>query len=533
MTKTLHQQIHYKQFLKTPSYSNNRILHKIKKLLLIRLIHTFQKNWIKIIEGNKLLDIFSDSSYKAAYKSLPFKDFEQISRIEGHASVRNILKNKEIIEMQKELYSKDLANFSNKLKLDMQNKPKKLEQLESQVLIGDNKTLLKNQLQQAYEDYESYIDNITEMSQKWIQPHLLERNQQRSKCLIDQVIQNMKGIEDDLRRLCGKSYTELLQIRKDKVLQQKQEAENWIKFTFNFYLIVQSFNREKEENHFGDFKSHLISKQYNNYEGEVNEFVWSEREKSKDVILLKGKASSGKSRASRNIEEFLWINESTSPSWLPIFVSLPSLKNPKHNIIEQKSQNYNFGKIQIREFKQAVTYCYLNIIFILKNYDEMKIECIQSNLYQTNRLQLIQIFKYLEKMLKLLLQQQKFNIQDIKLGLSSEYLKQYCEVRKYYKFLKQIKGQNFSLKEFKLIWTILEDCINTITNSKYDQYMLFQPSDVEKIIQKFQTKKRELIKISSVINNVNINHLMGTPFMMEIIVYVLSKCHPHFQKQIF
>lgn len=91
---------------------------------------------------------------------------------------------------------------------------------------------------------------------------------------------------------------------------------------------------KKLENGFGKFHSHLITKKFNNYEGEVNEFLWSEGERTKDVMLLKGKAGSGKSRASRNIEEFLWINESTSPQWIPIFVSLPSLKSPKHNLIE-------------------------------------------------------------------------------------------------------------------------------------------------------------------------------------------------------
>lgn len=51
-------------------------------------------------------------------------------------------------------------------------------------------------------------------------------------------------------------------------------------------------------------------------------------------MLLRGKAGSGKSRASSNIEELLWINDQKQPYWIPIFVSLPSLKDPRHNLID-------------------------------------------------------------------------------------------------------------------------------------------------------------------------------------------------------
>ncbi|CAD8113598.1 unnamed protein product [Paramecium sonneborni] len=556
-------------------------------------------------QGNDLAAIFEESSYKvreavvfnliklqSIIQEFAIQDFcqnilKQIWMIEKHTSVRNILKNKEMIEMQKQLFSKDLSNFTNKLKIEMQNKLKKLEQLETQVLISENKVELKNQLQQAYEDFETYLDNVSDMSQKMdislIFLREIRKDLKSIKSSIDQILLSMKGIEDDLRRLSGKDFRELLQIRKDKILKQKQEAElDQVHIQFN----TQEFDPltgKKKDNGFGNLQSHLISKQYNNYEGEVNEFLWSDGEQYKDVMLLKGKAGSGKSRASRNIEEFLWINELTTPQWIPIFVSLPSLKNPKHNLIEQalESQNYNFDKIQIREFKEAIINGNLKVVFILESYDEMQIELIQTNLYQTNRfsndlnLQISgQNVKFIittrEEILTTIGYQTWFygkNLETLKevellpfnYDQSSEYIKQYSEVsvkrtvKKYYEFLKQLKSQNFSLNEFKFIWNSLDDCINIIINQKQDQDMLFQSQDVDKIIQKLLTieffnyiradqmiqLRKELLqlwsqqKFSQVINNVSINHLMSTPFMMEIIVYVLPKMSSTFSESNF
>ena len=50
------------------------------------------------------------------------------------------------------------------------------------------------------------------------------------------------------------------------------------------------------------------------------------------------------------VEEFLWEHFDTSNSeivkWMPIFVSLPLLKDPKYNLIAEtlESDNYQFDK---------------------------------------------------------------------------------------------------------------------------------------------------------------------------------------------
>ncbi|CAD8129545.1 unnamed protein product [Paramecium sonneborni] len=562
---------------------------------IIDKAYTFMLQNLKIennVSGNGFL---AESSYKvreaAVFNLIKMQSFlhepiiqefcqsllKQIWTIEKDASVRSILKNKEMIEMQKKLFSQDLATFSNKLKIEMQKRLKNIEQLETQVLISDNQAIMKNQLQQAYEDFENYLDNVMDMSQRMdislIFLREISKDLKSIKSSIDQVLSSVKGIEDDVRRLSGKNYVQLLQIRKEKILKQKMEAElDQVHIQINTQEYDSVTGRKKESIN-GVFTSYLLKSKYNNFQGEINEFLWCENESQKDVMLLKGKAGSGKSRASRNIEEFLWLNDSVLPQWIPIYVSLPSLKDPMHNLLEQalESQNYNFDKIQIREFKEAVFNGNLKVILILESYDEMKFQCIQSNLYQTNRLAQDLNLQISGKNVKLIITTREEILTSIGYQTwfygksidtlkeveilpftqeqSSEYIRQYCEVsvkraiKRFYQFFKQLRGQTISINEFKLIWSPLEEDINIIINQKQTQDFLFNPQDVDKIIIKLQaieffnhiridqmiSLKKELLKLwgqqkfTTVIKNVNINHFMSTPFMMELIVYVLPK----------
>lgn len=40
-------------------------------------------------------------------------------------------------------------------------------------------------------------------------------------------------------------------------------------------------------------------------------------------MLIKGQAGSGKSRAARKIEEYLWKQHSEQNDWIPLYISLP------------------------------------------------------------------------------------------------------------------------------------------------------------------------------------------------------------------
>lgn len=54
-------------------------------------------------------------------------------------------------------------------------------------------------------------------------------------------------------------------------------------------------------------------------------------------------------------------------------INLPSLKNPKHQAIEEvlKSDSYRFDNKQILEFKEAIELGKYRLVIILDSYDEM------------------------------------------------------------------------------------------------------------------------------------------------------------------
>lgn len=51
-------------------------------------------------------------------------------------------------------------------------------------------------------------------------------------------------------------------------------------------------------------------------------------------MLVSGYAGSGKSRAVKKIEEYIWKQKGPKSEWIPIYISLPTLKNPKYNLLD-------------------------------------------------------------------------------------------------------------------------------------------------------------------------------------------------------
>ncbi|CAD8203450.1 unnamed protein product [Paramecium pentaurelia] len=292
-------------------------------------------------------------------------------------------------------------------------------------------------------------------------------------------------------------YLGIIKHAKIKVLKQKHENEL---DQVHIQVKTQDYDPisgNRKTNSQGEFITFLIKDLYDNYDGKVNEFLWSDQGKKKDLILIKGKAGSGKSRAS---------HYTISPNWIQIYVSLPSLKDPHHNLIDQalKSENYNIDNIQIREFKDAVINVKLKIVLILESYDEMKFDCIAlSNQQNGLRSQSLSIrinskrdYYYKRRNLNSIGYQTWFygqNIDTLKeieilpfsYEQSSQYIKQYVEIsvkrtiKKFYQFLKQLKGQNFSLEQFKLIWNQLENIINSMVLLQQNSEVLFSSQDVD------------------------------------------------------
>ncbi|CAD8084411.1 unnamed protein product [Paramecium sonneborni] len=310
-------------------------------------------------------------------------------------------------------------------------------------------------------------------------------------------------------------------------------------------------NNKKLFSHFSIKKKNNNQALFNNKEGEINEFL-VEDSSNKDVLLLRGIAGSGKSRAAAKIEEFLWQKiDSKESSWIPIYVSLPTLKEPKFNLIDQalESDFYQFDKIQVKEFKEAF-------------YKRMKQDLIQSNLYQTNRFQkdlfgFVQDSKQVKEQLKVITSssyqtwfygEKLESLKEVELlGINEhKYLEEYIlltlkkEFIELYGFTKQMIKQRIDIEEFCTFWQkISYYLIQNQNNSRKNQFIneqqarqIIQILKLEIIFQKIS--KEQIVnlektimdlwgipKFEKLIINAQIQHRLTTPFMMEIVVQVL------------
>ncbi|CAD8125983.1 unnamed protein product [Paramecium sonneborni] len=494
---------------------------------------------------------------------------------EKDSNVRSILKNQELLEMQKQLFSKDLKSFAFLIQKDFEKSRKKIEELEEVLLTEDNKGEIQSQIQQAYQDFENKLENIIDMSQKLdislIFLKDISKDLKNLKAKMDKLLSQVNSIESDIRILRGKHFSELLRIRKQKVLRTK--IENQID-QIHIELETQEYDptsgKKREE------KSMLFQKKFDDFSGEINEFLWEMKERKKDIMLIKGKAGSGKSRAAKNVEEYIWMNDQQEPNWIPIYISLPQIKYPQHNLIDQglETENYKFDKIQIREFKEAIIKGILKVIFILDSYDEMKSELIESNLYLTNRF--FQEYELLmtgtkmkfiittrEEILSSIGYQTWFygskleNLKEVELlpfnkNQTNEYIKQYITlsvkrtVKGYYEYYNQIQGKNFSYSEYQSIWSQLEPIFNKLRDLELNQnsrLQIFSEATVQIFISAIKkdnclknlnnkqllSMQKELLSLwgeeqfQRTINNAQIRLLLTTPFMNEIMVQIIPK----------
>ncbi|CAD8127673.1 unnamed protein product [Paramecium sonneborni] len=533
--------------------------------------------------------------------------------------VRNLLKNKELIEFQKQLFSQTLDNLSGSIKDELKERMQKLENLQQQIKLEGNQQKREQYqilLKKSYDELDESLDNISEMSEAMnislIFLKDISRDIKQIKVQIDHLQDSIDQVGDDIRKLRGKTYQELLAIRKQKILAQSKLADVDSVYVQLNTIEYDPVNGEKilyEEKE----STQLLVDQWDDPKGEVNEFIWEdeiqkEREKNnlakqalqddqeenkqtnqaenkqknqeenkqkekKDVMLISGNAGSGKSKAARKIEEYLWLQQGIHSKWIPIFVSLPTLKNPKYNLFEQalESENYQFDNYQIRDFKEAIQNGKESIILILDSYDEMKQDCIQQNLLMTNKLfQDLNIYK-VNRQMKVIITTRKeilntagyqtwfygesistlkeVQLQNFNEAQQNEYLNQYVvlsikrKIKEVYEFVKSVSGQTFDLEEFLNIWSLISsqitDCIKKSEINLSDG--IFQPKEEEAIIKKVKTHKtlevlkeeqtttlqKELLALWNVnkfkksIQSINIQQLLTTPFMLEIIVQVL------------
>ncbi|CAD8116746.1 unnamed protein product [Paramecium primaurelia] len=124
--------------------------------------------------------------------------------------------------------------------------------------------------------------------------------------------------------------------------------------------------------------------------GEINEFLLDGKE---TVLLIHGVAGQGKSTAAKKIEELIWKLHDNNQKignklLIPTYISLPSLKNPVFQAVEEAihQDHYGFDLLQLKECKEMLEKKDFRFLLIMDSYDEMKLENIQKNLYINNKL---------------------------------------------------------------------------------------------------------------------------------------------------
>jgi predicted NACHT family NTPase len=106
----------------------------------------------------------------------------------------------------------------------------------------------------------------------------------------------------------------------------------------------------------------------------VEEFLSSQQL----VFLLLGESGSGKSTFNRQLECHLWESYKKSTGTIPLFINLPAIDKPEHDMIAKQLRRREFTEPQIRELK-----LHRSFILICDGYDESQ---HTHNLYTSNQL---------------------------------------------------------------------------------------------------------------------------------------------------
>ncbi|UUM21030.1 NACHT domain-containing protein [Mycoavidus sp. SF9855] len=98
--------------------------------------------------------------------------------------------------------------------------------------------------------------------------------------------------------------------------------------------------------------------------------------KDKQVILLTGDSGAGKTTFNRCLEKHLWDHKKADDA-IPLFISLPSIDKPEHDLIAKALKKRGLSEFQIQKLKKENQ----RFVFILDGYDEIR---QTQNLYVSN-----------------------------------------------------------------------------------------------------------------------------------------------------
>ncbi|KAF8983089.1 hypothetical protein BGZ46_010908 [Entomortierella lignicola] len=99
-------------------------------------------------------------------------------------------------------------------------------------------------------------------------------------------------------------------------------------------------------------------------------------DKDKKVLLVLGDLGAGKSTFNRVLERDLWSNFKKNHAPIPLYIHLPAIEKPEHDLIAKQLAREHFKKDQIKEMRQC------DFILICDGYDESK---QSNNLYRANQ----------------------------------------------------------------------------------------------------------------------------------------------------
>ncbi|CAD8104196.1 unnamed protein product [Paramecium sonneborni] len=479
--------------------------------------------------------------------------------------VRNLLKNENLINMQMQILKKDWQTQHNRVSGEMQQMLMKIDQLQEEVSHEANLNKRDQQLRELGETtklLDEYIENISEMGQqlRLITDFVnhIRKNLLRVEGKINEMNEQLNRMDNDVKSLRGKSVEQLFEIRKWKVL--KEAAYKNVK---SIYVPLKTQEKGKNE------QSYLMNlDQFDDKEGEVNEFLQEE----KTVMLIHGIAGSGKSTTAKKIEEIIWklheVNKKIgNQTLIPIYISLPSLKNPVFQAVEEtlRSDEYGFEALQLKECKEKLQNKEFRFMLIMDSYDEMKLENIQKNLYINNKLkqnwsdplvifttrsEIFTSINYIDWFAP----EEKTKFKEIQLlkfdkHQTKEYLKKFTiqsikmQIFEIYEWQIQITKGCMDINKFELCWEQLKQSFLKFEGSKLKSEALLNQKQIENILiflkddNFFALKSNEALrslrinlqklwsieKYFQMMKQINLNRLVETPYMIEIIVQVLPQ----------
>ncbi|CAK92961.1 unnamed protein product, partial (macronuclear) [Paramecium tetraurelia] len=477
--------------------------------------------------------------------------------------VRNILKHKHLISLQMQIMQKDWSTQIERIAKKMQEMLSRIDELQEQISHEANlkkRDLDLKELDETTEKIDQQIENISEMGQQLnlitdFVNHI-RKGLIRVEGKINEMKEQLKSIEENLLN----NYLKLENGKYQKTLHIRTLNP----FTYHYkpkrYIIKQSQGKRKM----------IKLKQINDTEGEVNEFLLEEKE---TVLLIHGVAGSGKSTTAKKIEEFIWKLHDNNKKirnqvLIPVYISLPSLKNPVFQAVEEAlhQDEYGFDELQLKECKEILEGKEFRLLLIMDSYDEMRLEMIQKNLYINNKLKQnwfdpLVIFTTRSEIFTSsnyafwFAPDNKENIKEIQLqkfnpDQTMEYLKKFTIqsvkmlIFEIYEWQTQILNRGvLDINNFEISWEELqEQCLNLeVTN--FNGEALLNQKQIENILSFlknnyfFSFKSNEALRSLSVklqklwsvekyekmMKHINLHRLVETPYMMEIIVQVLPK----------